>query len=78
MTSGQPGPQGRLSLLTAREQTVARLVGFGMSNREVAAELYLSVKAVEYHLSGIFAKLGIHSRRELPAELAGLPALIAR
>ena len=78
VTSGQPGPQGRLSLLTAREQTVARLVGFGMSNREVAAELYLSVKAVEYHLSGIFAKLGIHSRRELPAELAGLPALIAR
>src|SRR5262249_60211510 len=36
--------------LTAREQVVARLVASGKSNREVASELYLSSKAVEYHL----------------------------
>ena len=55
----------RLDLLTPREQTVARLVATGMTNREIAAELYVSVKTVEYHLSGIFTTLGIHSRRQL-------------
>ena len=43
----------------------ATLVAAGRSNREVAAELYLSVKAVEYHLGHIYAKLGIASRRQL-------------
>lgn len=51
--------------LTEREQSVAALVGRGMTNREVAAELYVSQKAVEYHLSNIYGKLGIRSRREL-------------
>ncbi|MGX7678841.1 helix-turn-helix transcriptional regulator [Jatrophihabitans sp. DSM 45814] len=51
--------------LTAREKVVARLVMNGMTNREVAAELYLSVKAIEYHLGNIYTKLGIHSRRDL-------------
>ena len=51
--------------LTAREHVVARLVASGMSNREVAAELYLSTKTIEYHLANIFAKLGVHSRHEL-------------
>jgi DNA-binding NarL/FixJ family response regulator len=40
-----------------------------MTNREVASSLYVSEKAVEYHLSNIFGKLGIRSRRELPAAL---------
>jgi DNA-binding CsgD family transcriptional regulator/tetratricopeptide (TPR) repeat protein len=60
----------RLRALTAREQAVARLVAAGLTNRQVAAELYVSVKAVEYHLSSVFAKLGIRSRRELPAVLS--------
>ena len=51
--------------LTKREQDVASLVATGMTNREVAAELYVSSKAVEYHLRNIFGKLGISSRREL-------------
>jgi DNA-binding CsgD family transcriptional regulator len=59
--------------LTAKEQTVARLVAQGLSNREVAAELYLSAKAIEYHLTNIFAKLGITSRRQVGAALT-LPA----
>ena len=53
--------------LTEREQDVAALVANGLTNKEVAAELYVSVKAVEYHLRNIFGKLGISSRRELRA-----------
>jgi len=49
---------------------VARLVARGQSNREVAAELYVSVKAVEYHLGHVFDKIGIRSRRALPGRLA--------
>ena len=48
---------------------MTRLVAEGLSNREVAAELYLSTKAIEYHLSNIFAKVGISSRRQLRAAL---------
>jgi DNA-binding CsgD family transcriptional regulator len=55
--------------LTAREQVVARLVASGKSNREVASELYLSSKAVEYHLGNIFTKLEISSRHELGSRL---------
>lgn len=57
--------------LTAREQVVATLVASGKSNREVAAELYLSTKAVEYHLANIFTKVGIRSRHQLASHLAG-------
>ena len=51
--------------LTPAEQAVARLVVTGHSNRQVAAELYISVKTVESHLGHIFAKLGIRSRQDL-------------
>ncbi len=51
--------------LTRREQVVARLVGQGLTNREIAGELYVSSKTIEYHVGNIFAKLGIASRREL-------------
>ena len=56
--------------LTASELTVARLVCAGRSNREVAAELYVSVKAVEFHLGHVFDKTGIRSRKDLAARLA--------
>jgi DNA-binding NarL/FixJ family response regulator len=51
--------------LTSRETEVAHLVGKGLSNPEIAAELFVSRKAVEYHLGNIYGKYGIHSRREL-------------
>src|SRR5262249_1935107 len=51
--------------LTAREQVVATLVASGKSNREVATELYLSTKAIEYHLGNIYTKVGIRSRHQL-------------
>jgi DNA-binding CsgD family transcriptional regulator len=55
--------------LTPREAAVAALVAEGRSNREAGAELYLSTKAIEYHLGNIFGKLGIRSRHELAARL---------
>ncbi|MFD8838599.1 helix-turn-helix domain-containing protein [Streptomyces griseofuscus] len=44
---------------------MARLVGLGCTNREIADELTLSVKTIEYHLRSVFVKLGMRSRREL-------------
>lgn len=55
--------------LSPREDVVARLVASGKTNREVAGELYLSTKAIEYHLGNVFAKVGVSSRRELAARL---------
>jgi ATP/maltotriose-dependent transcriptional regulator MalT len=54
--------------LTAQEQAVARLVAVGMSNRQVAAELFVSVKTVQFHLTHVYAKLGVGSRAELAAQ----------
>ena len=48
--------------LTGREEQVLRLVATGMTNRAVAAELFLSEKTVARHLSNIFAKLAVSSR----------------
>ena len=53
--------------LTAQELAVARLVVSGLTNREVAAELMLSTKTVEFHLSHVYAKLGVRTRSELRA-----------
>lgn len=53
--------------LTPQEEAVAALVARGGSNKEVAAELFLSVKTVQYHLTRIYNKLGIRSRAELAA-----------
>jgi DNA-binding CsgD family transcriptional regulator len=62
--------------LTPAELAVARLVAKGCSNREAAAELYVSVKTVEFHLGHIFTKLGIRSRRAL-ADLLGAQELVS-
>ena len=51
--------------LSDREREVAVLVAQGLTNPEVAAQLYVSRKAVEYHLGNVYAKLGIRGRREL-------------
>jgi DNA-binding NarL/FixJ family response regulator len=58
--------------LTAQEEAVARLVCLGKSNREVAAELVISVKTVGYHLGNTYSKLGVSSRTQLVA-LLGRP-----
>jgi DNA-binding CsgD family transcriptional regulator len=59
----------RRPTLTPQEQAVARLVAAGRSNRQAAAELFVSVKTIEYHLSNAFAKLAVTSRTQLALAL---------
>jgi DNA-binding CsgD family transcriptional regulator len=58
-----------LDMLTPQELRIAKLVAGGTSNRDVASQLFLSPKTVEYHLRKVFVKLGVSSR----VELASLP-----
>ena len=61
----RPGETRRELGLSTAEFAVARAVGRGLTNKEAADELYLSVKTIEFHLSHIYMKLDIRSRREL-------------
>jgi DNA-binding CsgD family transcriptional regulator len=53
--------------LTAQERQVAALVRQGLSNRDVAAQLFVSPRTVDFHLRNVFSKLGVASRAELTA-----------
>jgi DNA-binding CsgD family transcriptional regulator len=55
--------------LTSQERQVAALVRQGLSNRDAAAQLFISPRTVDFHLRNVFSKLGVTSR----AELAALP-----
>ncbi|SDI18377.1 regulatory protein, luxR family [Actinokineospora alba] len=59
----------KLPDLTEREEQVSYLASRGLTNGEIAKELYVTNKTVEYHLSNVYAKLGVASRRELGAAL---------
>ncbi|NGN67354.1 helix-turn-helix transcriptional regulator, partial [Streptomyces sp. A7024] len=67
-----PAPAGRMAadLLTPQELAVARAVASGLTNRQVARELVISVKTVEYHLGRLYPKLGVESRTQLATRLA--------
>ena len=54
-----------LDQLTAQELQVAQFVATGQTNKEIAAQLFLSPRTIDYHLRKIFVKLGISSRAEL-------------
>jgi len=60
-----------LSALTPSERRVALAVGQGLSNRESAERLYVSVKTIDYHLQNIYRKLDVRSRGQLAALVHG-------
>ncbi len=58
-------------MLTARERTVAELVGQGLSNVAIAETLFVTVRTVEFHLSNVYRKLGLTGRAAIKAALPG-------
>ncbi|NIV27991.1 MAG: DNA-binding response regulator [Anaerolineae bacterium] len=64
LAQNQPLMSGPYESLTPREQEVLELVCHGLSNKEVAQRLFLSVRTVENHLANIYGKLGVRSRTE--------------
>ena len=68
------GRAPNLDVLTETEQRVADLVATGLTNREAAARLFLSVSTVESNLRRAYRKLGVRSRTELSHRLSSAPA----
>ena len=64
---GDPSPPGGRPALTRREAEVAALAARGLTNRDIAARLFLSVRTVETHLDHMLTKLGFRTRTQLAA-----------
>lgn len=69
----RPGRQGYGKTLSPKERTVAELAALGRTNREIAAELFLSPNTVEKHVAAVLRKLRARNRTELPHLLAQPP-----
>jgi DNA-binding NarL/FixJ family response regulator len=57
--------------LTPSEWRVAVLAADGLSNREISAQIFLSLKTVEFHLGRVYAKLGLRNRAQLARHVLG-------
>jgi DNA-binding CsgD family transcriptional regulator len=68
-TIASVGEATTVELLTPAERRVAEAVASGMSNREVAASLYISERTVEFHLHNVYRKLSVRSRTQLVRRL---------
>ncbi|MFI9832381.1 LuxR C-terminal-related transcriptional regulator [Streptomyces sp. NPDC051913] len=66
------GEAGLLSSLTPQQVRIARDVASGATNKEIAAQLSISIRTVEYHLRNVFAQLGVRSRTGLAHLLANV------
>jgi DNA-binding CsgD family transcriptional regulator len=60
-----------IGALTPGERRVVELAAAGDTNRQIAQKLFVTVKAVEWHLSNAYRKLGVSSRAQLPDVLSG-------
>jgi DNA-binding CsgD family transcriptional regulator len=61
------GPHGGLGLLSKREAEVLAVTARGLTNRETAAQLGVSVHAVKFHLAGVYRKLHVANRTQAVA-----------
>jgi DNA-binding NarL/FixJ family response regulator len=66
------GEEGRLSDLTPQERRILDLIGDGLTNRQIATEMYLAEKTVKNYVSNLLAKLGMSRRTEAAALAARL------
>jgi len=66
LLAGQPN-------LTDREHQVAKLAAAGVASRDIAEQLFLSIRTVENHLQRAYGKLGVTGRAELAGALRALP-----
>jgi DNA-binding CsgD family transcriptional regulator len=67
--SGRPSRPAGWPTLTLAERRIAERAATGATNREIAAELFVSRRTVDHHLRNTYGKLGVSSRRELCAAL---------
>jgi non-specific serine/threonine protein kinase len=60
-------PRTAPGLLTAREAEIARLVAFGLTNKQIASKLVIALRTVDAHVQNVLTKLGFHSRAQIAA-----------